>query len=92
MMAAPRERLKLVEKKPQRPLAERGKVLFVEDIQALYGRHPIDHPTAPGQWRKSRKWVFGNFAPDVRHKDGRDVWWWETDALAWMDTQREGAE
>ena len=69
-----------------RPLRDRGKILYAEDIRALYGRRPDGH-----RWRKSLKWVWANFAPEFRHKDGRTPWWWEADALRWMDDHRESA-
>jgi hypothetical protein len=78
-------RMHLVEKKPPRPLAERGRIMYAEDIQQLYGNRPDGKP------RKSRNWIHEHFAPDDRHKDGRTIYWWETDALAWFDSQRSGA-
>ncbi len=78
-------RMHLVERKPPRPLAERGRIMYAEDIQALYGTDPKGRP------RRSRNWIHEHFAPEARHKDGRTIYWWETDALAWLDTQRESA-
>lgn len=78
-------RMHLVEKKPLRPLAERGRIMYAEDIQTLYGATPAGKP------RKSRNWIHEHFAPEDRHKEGRLIYWWECDVLAWMDKQREGA-
>lgn len=78
-------RMQLVEKKAPRPLAERGRIMYAEDIQALYGKTPEGKP------RRTRNWIHAHFAPEHRHKDGRTIYWWETDALAWLDQQREGA-
>lgn len=78
-------RIHLVEKKAPRPLAERGRIMYAEDVQALYGAD------AQGKPRKSRNWIHAHFAPEARHKDGRTIFWWEIDALAWLDAHREGA-
>ncbi len=78
-------RMHLVEKPAPRPLAERGRIMYAEDIQALYGKRPDGKP------RKSREWIHEHFAREHRHKDGRTIYWWETDALRWFDAQREGA-
>lgn len=78
-------RMHLVEKKPPRPLVERGRLMYAEDIQALYGNRPGGKP------RRSRAWIHEHFAPEARHKDGRTIYWWEIDALAWFDAQREQA-
>lgn len=77
-------RMHLVEKKPPRPLQERGRIFYPEDVMGLYGNKPSGKP------RKSRKWIVAHFAPAARHKDGKDVYWWEVDVLAWFDAQREG--
>jgi hypothetical protein len=68
-----------------RPLAERGRILYAEDIQQLYGTRPNGKP------RKSIAWVWRTFAPEYRPKDGKTPFWWETDALRWLDAQRESA-
>jgi hypothetical protein len=78
-------RIHLVETKPPRPLTERGRIWYAEDIQQLYGHRPDGKP------RKTRAWIHAHFAPEARHKDGRAIYWWECDALAWWDAQREGA-
>lgn len=77
-------RIQLVEKKAPRPLAERGKIMYAEDVQELLGKGPSGKP------RRSRTWILTNVAPNDRHKEGKAVYWWECDVLAWMDAQREG--
>lgn len=73
-------------KKPvPRPLSERGRIMYAEDIQILYGKKPN------GRWRRSIAWVHRNFAPEYRNKDGREVYWWETDVAIWMDSHKENA-
>lgn len=62
---------------------ERGVVWYAEDIQEQYGRD------RGGRWRKSRKWILKKFCPGGRHKDGKHVWWWSAEALAFMEGQRE---
>lgn len=56
--------------------SQRGRMLYVRDILELI-RH-----------EKSAWWVRKKFAPDLRHKVGRSPYWWETDALAWLQNQR----
>lgn len=68
-----------------RSLEERGKILYAEDIQALYGSRPNGKP------RKSLKWIWAHFAPEFRHKDGKTPYWWEHDALRWWDQHVEAA-
>ena len=68
-----------------RSLEERGRILYAEDVQAMYGRRPN------GTWRKSVKWVWANFAPEYRHKDGKTPFWFEADVCRWFDQHREGA-
>lgn len=58
-----------------KPLAERGRMLFVGDVVDLL------------KGRKSAWWVRNRFAPEHKHKLGRDPYWWEADALAWLDQQ-----
>ncbi len=69
---------------PPRPLHERGRMLYAEDIRELYGKKP------DGRWRKSLDWIWENFAPEHRHKDGKAPWWFETDVACWFDEQLEG--
>lgn len=55
----------------------RGRLLYVPDARALLGN------------RKSAWWIKRNFAPQFRFKIGRDSVWYESDALSWLDAQRE---
>lgn len=50
-------------------------MLFVRDVVDLL------------KGKKSAWWVRNRFAPDLRHKLGRDTYWWESDALRWLDQQ-----
>ena len=68
-----------------RSLEERGRILYAEDIQQLYGKRPN------GKWRKSVKWVWANFAPEYRRKDGQTPYWFENDVCRWLDEHLEGA-
>lgn len=56
-----------------RPLAERGRMLFVSDVQKLFGKDDA------GRWRKSAWWIRNHFAPEKKRKLGRDPFWWEAD-------------
>jgi hypothetical protein len=67
---------------PVPPLAERGRMLYAEDVQALFGTKPDGRP------RKSREWVLEQFCREKRHRLGRDVYWWECDVQAWFDRER----
>lgn len=62
-----------------KPLAERGRMLFVDDVVQLLGG------------RKSAWWVRNRFAPDKKHKLGRDPYWWECDCTEWLDANAEDA-
>jgi len=74
--------LKLVEKNVQSvSLAERGKLMSVEDIQKIYGKDDA------GNYRKSRWWITHKFAQESKIKDGRDVYWWEKDVVAYFDAK-----
>lgn len=55
------------------PLAERGRMLFVPDVVELL------------KGKKSTWWVRNRFAPEKKHKLGRDAYWWETDVMAFLD-------
>lgn len=48
-------------------------MLFVPDVVELL------------RGKKSAWWVRNKFAPDKKHKLGRDTYWWECDALAALD-------
>ena len=80
--AAPARQLAIAAPSRPVPPPDRGRVFHVEDVQALYGTKPDGTP------RRSRWWVTHSFAPECKHKDGKNVWWWEYEALGWMDDQR----
>lgn len=63
----------LAQKREVKPLAERGRMLFVPDVVALL------------HGKKSAWWVRNRFAPEKKHKLGRDPFWWECDALEALD-------
>lgn len=68
---------------PPRPIAERGRFLYVEDIQELLAGTTGRRPT--------RWWVNHSFAPEFVVKVGRANGWWESDALRWLDEQSRDA-
>lgn len=70
------------------PIAERGRILYVEDVQERLGRFPEGHARA-GQYRFSRWWVLHNVATDRKLTLGREVGWWECDITAWLDSRME---
>ncbi len=58
--------------------ADRGRLLFTEDVRReLLGG------------RKSASWVRHHFAPADKHKLGRDNFWYEADAYAWLASLKE---
>ena len=67
---------------PIDPGADRGRMLFVDDIQAIFGTKPDGKP------RKTAWWVTHKFAPEFKRKAGRDCFWYEAEARAWIDAQR----
>jgi hypothetical protein len=73
--------MKLESKRPAVPLAERGRMMFVKDVQELFGSDENGKP------RKSRWWVLNSFAPNNRRKAGRDVYWWEKDVQEALDEE-----
>jgi hypothetical protein len=77
--------MRLSASKPVIPLAERGRMLFVNDVRELFGKD------GNGQYRKSAWWVRRRFAPELKHRLGRDPYWWESDIAAWMDEQKDVA-
>lgn len=71
--------MKLESKRPTVPLAQRGRMMFVKDVQQLFGNDENGKP------RKSRWWVLNSFAPDKKNKAGRDPFWWECDVEKAID-------
>lgn len=68
--------MRLAAKQPEgKPLAERGEMLFVPDVVALL------------KGKKSAWWVRNKFAPEAKHKLGRDSYWWATEVAAWLDRE-----
>lgn len=55
------------------PLEQRGKMMFVADVVALF------------RGKKSEWWVRNKFAPDKKHYTGRTPYWWECDVQAALD-------
>jgi hypothetical protein len=56
---------------------ERGRLLYVPDVRELL------------RDAKSAWWVRNHFAPEHRFKVGRSPAWWESEAVAWLDAQRQ---
>jgi hypothetical protein len=73
--------LKLERGRVPMPPPNKGRILHVEDIQALGGTKPDGTP------RWTRWWITHEFAPSLKRKTGRSCWWWEYEALAWLDQQ-----
>lgn len=73
-------RLAAPERKNPVPLADRGRMLFVEDVLKLLPRKAGTDRPVKGRW-----WVLNRFAPDKKHKLGRDPYWWECDVRAFLD-------
>lgn len=55
-------------------------MLLVDDVLELL-------PKRDGRPVKGRWWVLNRFAPEHKHKLGRDAYWWESEAVAWLDRQ-----
>ena len=74
--------MRLSAPKPEgKPLAERGRMLFVRDVLEMLPKKPDGKPVK-GDW-----WVRNRFAPEFKRKLGRDPFWWESDAVAWLDRE-----
>jgi hypothetical protein len=83
-MTPPRARPFAIEPEPasvsQPALADRGRLLFAEDVsREIFGG------------RKSVWWVTHNLPKDGRLKVGRHVAWFENDIRTWLETRREDA-
>lgn len=63
------------------PRADRGKLLSIDDVIALFPTRPDGKPS------RSRWWVTHYFCPGGKKKLGQQCYWWEGDALAWIDSQ-----
>lgn len=83
MMSNKSRMVRMVPPAPPMPLAERGRMLFLRDVQALFGTDET------GAFRKSLWWVKNHFAPEFKRKLGRSPYWWETEALQWLDAQQQ---
>ncbi len=60
-------------------------LVFVAEGEALdCSSRKKDATAGPGDW------IWENFAPEHRHKDGKAPWWFETDVACWFDEQLEG--
>lgn len=55
------------------PLAERGRMMFVNDVFELL------------RGAKSKWWIRTSFATEYRQKLGRDPYWWECDVTKALD-------
>jgi hypothetical protein len=55
---------------------DRGRLLYVEDIDALL------------RGKKTPWWIRHRFAPSAKQKIGRTCAWFERDALEWIVSQR----
>lgn len=60
----------------------RGRLLGVDDVRALFPAR------ADGTPSRSRWWVTHEFCPEGKMKMGRDCYWWESEAIAWIDRFR----
>lgn len=75
------------------PLAERGRMLYAEDVQRMFGTVTTGEGAARKEKpRRSLWWVRNMFAPDDRQYLGRTPFWWENDAVRWIDQQAKGAK
>lgn len=64
-----------------RPIQERGRILYVEDVQELLGTD------AHGRPYRSAWWCKFNVAPDKKWHLGKRAVWWERDVLDWIEAQ-----
>lgn len=59
------------------PLGGRGRLLSPREVAAvIYGG------------KRTPWWITHNFAPEYKIRQGRRTYWWEADALAWLDSLR----
>ncbi len=57
---------------------DRGKMLLIDDVIALLSER------SNGKLVRSRQWVRKHFAPEFKRKFGKDPFWYELEALAWL--------
>jgi hypothetical protein len=63
----------------RQPSPSKGRLLFVQDVrEELLNR------------RRSASWIRHHFAPQHKHKLGRDCFWHEEEARSWLDSLKEG--
>lgn len=62
---------------PRASANRRGRLLSTEDVRTEIYRG-----------NKSTWWITHHFAPDDKIRQGRNCFWWEADAYAWLDHQR----
>ena len=60
------------------PYVDRGKMLLVDDIIELLKE------LSNGRLVRSRQWVMKFFAPEYKRRFGRDPYWREKEARAWL--------
>lgn len=77
-MSAAVARLSLVPPAPQ----DRGRLFSISDVIGLFPKKPNGQPS------KSRWFVTHDFCPEGKMKIGRDCFWWEHEAIAWINAQR----
>lgn len=80
----PRPVMQLVKQAPRKSLAERGRLMGIEELQQLL-------PPYQGKPR-TRWWLNHSFLPEKRVKIGRDSGWWECDVLEYLDANTGVAE
>lgn len=81
-VAERRSLVSIVKGAPRRTLAERGRLLGIEELQQLL-------PPYQGKPR-TRWWFTHSFLPAKRVKIGRDSGWWEADVLEELDRMTGG--
>lgn len=74
--------MKLEPKQETVPLSERGRIMYVRDVQNLIGK---DADT--GEFIKSTWWILNSFAPAKKRKMGRTPYWWEKDVVEALDSE-----
>ena len=80
MTAAARSLVAIVKDAPRPKLADRGRLMGIEELQELLPPHR-------GQ-KRTRWWFNHAFMPEKAVKVGRTSCWWECDVVAWLDGER----